>query len=172
MSLYSFQNHHPCVAEDVFLAPGCAVIGRAEVQSGSSIWFQVTIRADVNDIHIGRKTNIQDNVVCHVTNKKHPLVIGNNVTVGHGAILHGCTLEDTCLVGMGAKVLDGAVVQTGAMVAAGALVGPGKVVRTGQLWAGVPATYKRDLTAEEVAYLSWSADHYATLAATYKKEMA
>lgn len=157
----------PTVGEKVFVAPGAAVIGDVHLGAGSNVWFNVTIRGDVNHIRIGVGTNIQDNAVCHVTYQKHPLIIGNNVTVGHGAILHGCTVHDTALIGMGSKVLDGAVVESGAMVAAGALVGPGKVVKSGELWAGVPAKPMRALTQAEKDYLPWSAEHYMRLAEQY-----
>lgn len=163
-----FQHHTPQMAENVFIAPGAAVVGQVQLGAHSSVWFNATIRGDVNAVTIGSQTNIQDNACLHVTYQKWPLTIGNKVTVGHGAILHGCTLEDLVLVGMGAIVMDGAVVETGAMVAAGAMVTPGKRVKSGELWAGRPAQFMRQLTQEETDYLSWSATHYSRLAEHYR----
>lgn len=162
-----YKDRLPVLGQNVFLAPGAVVAGDVHLGENTNLWFNVSMRGDVNFIRIGANTNVQDNAVCHVTYKKWPLVIGNNVTIGHGAILHGCTVEDGALIGMGSKILDGAVVKTGAMVAAGALVGPGKVVESGTLWAGVPAKKMRDLNADEQEYLTWSAGHYVRLAAEY-----
>lgn len=144
--------------------------GDIRIGSRTNIWFNVSARGDVNHIAIGENTNIQDNSVLHVTYKKFPLKIGNNVTVGHSAVLHGCTLEDGAFVGMGAIVMDGAIVKAGAMVAAGALVSPGKIVKEGELWAGRPAKKMRDMTQEEKDYIPWSAEHYCRLAREYMNE--
>ena len=164
-----FKGIFPKIAEDAFIAPGAAVAGDVEIGSGSNVWFQVAIRGDVNYVRIGRNTNIQDGTICHVTTKKHPLIIGDNVTIGHAAIVHGCTLQDGSFVGMGATVMDGAVVESGAMVAAGALVTPGKVVKSGELWAGSPAKFMREMTEEEKKYLPWSAEHYRALGEEYRQ---
>lgn len=171
MPIYPYEEHIPQLAEGVFIAPSADVIGNVALGKGTSVWFGVTIRGDVNTIKIGAGTNIQDGTVCHVTYKKGPLVIGDNVTVGHNATLHACTLKDGAFVGMGATVMDHAVVESGAMVAAGALVPPGKVVKTGQVYAGVPATYLRDMTEEEKNYIPWSAQHYMRLGRTYLEQI-
>lgn len=166
--ILAFEDKQPQIADSAFIAPGAAVIGDVVIGENSNIWFQVAIRGDVNSIRIGKDTNIQDGTICHVTWKTHALTIGDRVTVGHKAILHGCTLEDESFVGMGATVMDGAVVESGAMVAAGALVSPGKVVKSGELWAGVPAKPMRAMTDDEKAYMPWSAQHYVELAKRYK----
>ena len=128
------------------------------------------MRGDVHEIRIGARTNIQDNAVVHVTRNLSGTYIGDDVTIGHGAILHACQVEDKCLIGMGAIILDEAVIETGTMVAAGALVPPKKVVKSGQLWGGNPAKYMRDLKPEEVEFLKVSADNYVRLAAEYATE--
>lgn len=166
-----FNGKTPKIHESAFIAPGVAVAGDVEIGAGSNVWFQVAMRGDVQVIRIGENTNIQDGTICHVTTKRFPLTIGSNVTIGHGAILHGCTLEDGSFVGMGATVMDGAVVQSGAMVAAGALITPGKVVKSGEIWAGNPAKFMREMTQEEKDYLPWSAQHYYKLGQQYKEEI-
>lgn len=167
-----FQGMTPKIANGVFIAETAAVIGDVEIGAGSSIWYACVVRGDVNRVRIGANTNIQDGTVIHVDAEgEHwnglPTMIGDNVTVGHRAMLHACTLEDGSFVGMSATVLDGAVVETGAMVAAGALVTPGKRVPKGELWAGAPAKCMRALTQDELDYFQVSADHYAELAAKY-----
>ena len=154
----------PGIPESVLLAPGARVIGDVVVGERSSIWYNVVIRGDVNFIRIGDETNIQDGSVLHVTHETHPLVVGNRVTAGHAVRLHGCTVEDETLIGIGAIVLDGAVVENRSMVAAGALVPPGMVVPTGKLVAGVPARVLRDLSADELANFRESAQRYVNYA--------
>lgn len=168
MPVIRYQSHHPQLDESAWVAPTASVVGQVSVGEHTSIWFGAVLRGDVQPIAIGHHTNIQDNAVLHGTTGKHATHIGNHVTIGHGAIVHACTVEDGALVGMGAVVLDGAVVQAGSMVAAGALVSPGKVVESGWLWAGIPARPVRLLTAEEKHYLGWSATHYAQLAEHYR----
>lgn len=167
-NLLAFQGVSPTLGSDVFVADTARVIGDTHIGSRSSVWFGATLRGDVHRIRVGELTNIQENAVCHVTYQKWPLIIGSRVTIGHGAIVHGCQIHDECLIGMGAVVLDGAIVQSFSMVAAGALVPPGKVVESGWLWAGTPARPVRKLTDEELAYLGWSAVHYAELAQRYR----
>lgn len=167
-NVISFQGINPTLASNVFVADTARVIGDTHIGSGSSVWYGATLRGDVNRIRVGEMTNIQENAVCHVTYEKWPLVIGNRVTVGHAATLHGCQVYDDCLIGMGSTVLDGAIVQSFSMVAAGSLVSPGKVIESGWLWAGVPARPVRKLTPDEIAYIEWSAPHYAALAAKYR----
>jgi len=166
-SLYAHHGISPTLGADVFIAPGARVIGDVEIGAGSSVWFNTVIRGDVNYIRIGTGTNIQDGSVVHVTVGTHPTFIGSNITIGHRALLHGCTLEDGCFIGMQATVMDGAVVESGAMVAAGALVTPNKRVPAGQLWAGSPARFMRDLSPAEVAFMVESPLHYRQLAQEY-----
>ncbi|RYG59011.1 MAG: gamma carbonic anhydrase family protein [Alphaproteobacteria bacterium] len=163
-----YKGKVPQVSPTAWMAPNCTVIGDTHIGARSSIWFGAVLRGDVHHIRIGDFTNVQDNAVIHVTTGKLPTLIGNRVTIGHSAVVHACTLEDECLVGMGSVVLDGALVQTRSMVAAGAVVSPGKVVETGWLWAGVPARPMRKLTEDELQYLAWSATHYANLADNYR----
>src|SRR5437762_787841 len=122
ISVISFEGSSPKIHSSVFIAPGARIIGDVEIEEDCSVWFNVVIRGDVNFIRIGRRTNIQDLTMCHVTNRKYPLVIGADVTVGHSAILHGATIEDGVLIGMGARVLDNSFVGRRSLVAAGAVI--------------------------------------------------
>jgi len=140
-----------------------------EIGDNSSVWPNVSCRGDVHWIRIGTRTNIQDNSVLHVTIDTHPLSVGNDVTVGHGCILHGCTIKDRCLIGMGSVILDGAVIGPDAIVGAGSVVKQGGVVEPRTLSLGVPAAYKRDLTNEEVAAIIESAGMYHEYAQEYLK---
>lgn len=159
------------------MADTARVIGDVEIGEGCGIWFGAVIRGDVNAIRIGTMTNIQDGAVIHVASEatmadgrhKHgyPTIIGNGVTVGHQALVHACQIGDHCLIGMQSCVMDAAVVEAGSIVAAGALLTPGKRVPSGQLWAGSPARYVRDVTAEELADIKWSAEHYNQLMKNY-----
>lgn len=162
--IYPYQGVSPRIGADVFVAPSAVVAGDVELGDGVSIWYQVTARGDVHYIRIGPRTNIQDGAVLHVTHDTHPLIVGSEVTVGHAAVLHGCTVEDRCLIGIGATVLDGAVVETESMVAAGTLVPPGFRVPRGMLVMGVPAKVARPLTDGEIADLSASAARYVEYA--------
>jgi carbonic anhydrase/acetyltransferase-like protein (isoleucine patch superfamily) len=166
--LLTFGGKAPGIDASVFLAPGCAVVGDVEIGPGSSVWFGAVVRGDVNFVRIGARTNIQDQAVVHVTGGSHPTVIGDDVTVGHQAVLHGCTVKDRCLIGIGAIVLDGAVVGEEAMVGAGALVPPGMVVPARALVMGAPARVKRTLTDDDVEGLRASAAHYVEYAARYR----
>ncbi len=148
------------------------MIGDVEIGPETNVWFGCVIRGDVCHIRIGARTNIQDGTVVHVTREKGPTIIGDNITIGHKALLHACTLEDDSFVGMGATVMDDAVVESGAMVAAAAVVTPKKRVPKGQLWAGSPAKHFRDLKEEELQYIDFSAGHYVKLGQQYKTELA
>jgi carbonic anhydrase/acetyltransferase-like protein (isoleucine patch superfamily) len=162
----------PTIAADAFIAPNATVIGDVQIGARSSVWFNCVLRADVCSIRIGARTNIQDGTVVHESSAPLPTLIGDDVLVGHLAILHACTLEDGCFVGMRATVMDGAVVERGAMVAAGALIGPGKRVPTGELWAGSPARFMRKLTEAEIAGFKPATDGYAALADEYRAMLA
>ena len=158
----------PSVDPTAFVARGTQIIGDVTIGEQSSIWFNCVLRGDVQKISIGRRTNIQDGSIVHGTTNGLPTIIGNDVTVGHGAILHACTLEDGAFVGFGARVLDGAVVQSGGMLAAGAVLSPRKIVGAGELWAGNPARLLRTLTDEERASLSLAASRYVALSERYR----
>ncbi len=158
--LFPYLDMFPKIHPSVFLAEGVKVIGNVEIGEGSSVWYNTVIRGDVHYIKIGTMTNIQDCSMLHVTNGKYPLNIGNKVTIGHAVKLHGCTLQDLCLIGIGAIVLDGAVVEERSMVAAGSVVKPNFIVPSGKLVAGVPAKIIRNLTIEEIDEFEKSAQRY------------
>ncbi len=163
-----WQGTAPRLAASVFAADGAVIVGDVEIGEDSSVWFGTVVRGDVNRVRIGARTNLQDHTVVHVTAGTHPTTIGDDVTVGHRAVLHGCTVHDRCLVGIGAIVLDGAVIGPDAMIGAGALVPPGMVVPSGKLVLGAPARVKRDLTPDELASLRASAARYVGYAARYR----
>lgn len=165
--LLPYNRYQPILGRHVFVAETAAIIGDVVIGDQTNIWFGVSIRGDVNYIRIGSRTNIQDGSVVHVTHKTHPTFIGDGVTVGHMALLHGCTIEDHAFIGMKSCVMDGAVIESGGMVAAGALITPGKRVKSGELWAGVPGKLVRMLTPEEHHFIPISAQHYVDLAASY-----
>lgn len=166
--IISYQGVMPKIHETVFVAEGARIIGDVEISRESSVWFNTVIRGDVHFIRIGERTNIQDNCVLHVTHQKYPLLIGSNVTVGHGAIVHAASVFDYCLIGMGAVVLDNARVGPFALVAAGSLVLEGTEVPEGTLVAGAPARIKRKLTEEERDGIRQSADNYVGYAKRYR----
>lgn len=168
MTLHRFGEHVPQLADDVFVAPGAQIIGRVTIGAGSSVWYNCVLRGDVGAIHVGARTNIQDGSIVHVTGGRFDTHIGDDVLIGHGCIIHGCTLADHAFIGMGAVVLDGAVVESDAMLAAGALLTPGKIVRSGELWAGRPAKLLRPLSAAETAGNRAGAAGYARLAQLYR----
>lgn len=164
---YHTNGISPTISPKAFIAPGAAVIGDVEIGEDSGVWFGCVIRGDVNKIRIGSRTNIQDGTTIHVTRETGPTIIGNGVTIGHAVLLHACTLMDNCFIGMRATAMDGAVVESGAMLAAGALLTPGKRIPSGQLWAGSPAKYFRDLTTEDLAFFPVSAENYVKHAREY-----
>lgn len=174
MSIRAFKQQQPDIGKDVYVDESAQIIGRVEIGQDSSIWPNTTIRGDVNWIKIGACTSIQDGSVLHVTHDnsdKHPggfpLSIGSQVTVGHNVVLHGCTIEDNCLIGMGAIVLDGAHLEKNVFLAAGALVSPHKRLESGYLYVGSPAKKLRALSDEDIAGLQHSADHYVKLKNDY-----
>ena len=165
-----FGGKTPKLHESVFAVESAVVIGDVEIGEASSLWFGAIVRGDVHRIRIGARTNVQDHAVLHVTGGTHPTSVGDDVTIGHRATLHGCTVQDRCLVGIGAIVLDGAVVGEEAMVGAGALVPPGMVIPPRTLALGAPAKVKRALTPDEIAHFTASSARYARLAEAYLKE--
>lgn len=160
VKIFPYLDLNPTIDPTVFLASGVKIIGNVNIGAYSSVWYNCVIRGDVHYIKIGEMTNIQDCSMLHVTNGKFPLNIGSKVTIGHSVKLHGCTLKDLCLIGIGAIVLDGAVVEENAMVAAGSVVKPHFIVPTGKLVAGVPAKVIRDLTKDEINEIEESALRY------------
>jgi len=168
-----FKKIYPTIADTSYVDMAACVIGDVVIGEDCSIWPMVAIRGDVNSIRIGDRTNIQDGSVLHVTHKGplspegNALFIGSDVTVGHGAVIHACTIEDECLIGMGSVVLDAAVIQKGAMIGAGSVVSPGKVLEGGYLYIGSPARQVRELNQKEKDFLSYSADHYVKLKDEY-----
>lgn len=172
MPIIPYKGKSPRIASTALLLPGVTLIGDVELGEESSVWFGTVIRGDVNWIRIGDMTNIQDRCVVHVTLDKHPTVIGDRVTVGHGAILHGCTVEDACLIGIGATVLDDAVIGKHSLVAAGALVTPHTRIPPESLVMGIPAVVKRRLTSAEIDNLEASARRYVSYANNYRAFLA
>lgn len=160
VKIFPYLDLYPALDPTVFLASGVKIIGNVKIGAHSSVWYNCVIRGDVHYIKIGEMTNIQDCSMLHVTNGKFPLNIGSKVTIGHSVKLHGCTLQDLCLIGIGAIVLDGAVVEENAMVAAGSVVKPHFIVPAGKLVAGVPAKVIRDLTKDEINEIEVSAVRY------------
>jgi len=165
--LYKRLEKEPSFGTETFVADNAIVIGDVEIGAQSSIWYNCVLRGDVNNITIGDRTNIQDGTVIHVSSTLQGTYIGNDVTVGHMALLHACTVEDGAFIGMQACVMDGAVVETGAMVAAGALVTLGKRIPSSQLWGGTPARYMRDLTEAEMQGILKSSEHYVQITQKY-----
>ncbi|MGZ2412139.1 carbonic anhydrase/acetyltransferase-like protein (isoleucine patch superfamily) [Sphingomonas sp. F9_3S_D5_B_2] len=166
MTFYSLGDLSPQLGEGAWVAPSADLVGDVRLGARASVWFGAVIRADNTAIAIGEETNIQDGAVCH-SDPGAPLIIGARVTVGHQAILHGCTVGNDCLVGMGARILNGAVIEPECLVGAGALITEGKRFASGSLIVGAPARAVRQLTAEEKAGLRVSAAHYAEKAARY-----
>jgi gamma-carbonic anhydrase len=168
--LRTYRGTSPKIAASAFVDASAQVIGQVTVGERSSIWPNVTARGDVNTIHIGDDSNIQDNSVLHCDAGLFPLHIGNRVTVGHLAMLHGCTIEDDCLIGIGAIVLNGAKIGKGSVIAAGAMVPEGAEVPPGSLAMGVPAKVKREVMPEERERFRLNALHYVEAARIYKEE--
>ena len=171
MPVHPYQGRWPTLGARVFLAPGAHLCGDVELGEDVSFWFHTVARGDVNTIRIGARTNIQDGTVLHVTHVRHPLVIGAGVVVGHQAVLHGCTVEDGALIGIGARVLDGAVVERGAQVGAGAVVAPGHRIQAAHLALGIPARTARPLTPEEIQRIADTVDRYAALKEEYRQTL-
>ena len=163
-----YNGVFPKIHPTAFIADSAEVIGNVTIGEESSIWFQTVVRGDVNFIRIGDRTNIQDNCVLHVTHGTWPLVIGDDVTAGHRVVLHGCTVKNCVLIGIGSIVLDGAVVEENSIIAAGSLITPGFKVPSGTIVMGVPAQVKRELKPQEVEHIKQSAMNYVGYSKTYK----
>ncbi|RMG56769.1 MAG: gamma carbonic anhydrase family protein [Gammaproteobacteria bacterium] len=170
MKLRAFEGRSPQLGERVFVDEAAVIIGDVVLGDDCSVWPGTVIRGDIHYIRIGARTNVQDNSTLHVTHASeytapdgYPLHIGDEVTIGHGAIVHACTIGNRCLIGMGSIVLDGAVLEDEVLLGAGSLVAPGKQLEGGYLWLGRPARRARPLTEREREYLRYSAEHYVRL---------
>jgi len=163
-----YRSITPTIDFSAFVAATAVVTGDVEIGADSGIWYGCVLRGDVNSIRVGQGVNIQDGTVVHVS-RPYATVIGDRVSIGHMALIHACTLEDDCFIGMKACVMDGAVVEKGALVAAGSLVTPGKRVGAGQMWAGSPAKYIRDVNAKDLDMINYVQPNYVNLAREYKK---
>jgi carbonic anhydrase/acetyltransferase-like protein (isoleucine patch superfamily) len=164
-----YKDQFPRIHPSAYIDPSAQVIGDVEIGEDVSVWCNAVIRGDVNVIRIGRKTNVQDGALLHVTYRTFPLILGDEVTIAHGAIVHGCTVEDRSLIAMGAKILDGAVIGEESIVAAGSLVPEGKAIPPRSLVMGVPARPVRTVSDEELAYFIEAMERYVLEAREYKK---
>ena len=169
--IYPYRGVLPRIAADAFIAPNAAVIGDVEIGGQANVWFGCTIRGDEAAIRIGARTNIQDGCVVHVHSKKQGTYIGADVTVGHMALIHACTIGDGAFVGMGAIILDESVIESGGMLAAGALLTPKKRIPGGELWAGRPARFARRLTPEEIAGMPETVENYRARGQMYRADL-
>lgn len=168
--IYEFLGRSPQFDESVFVAPSADIVGDVVLGTESSVWFHATVRGDVNFIRIGDRTNIQDNACVHVMHKTGPTRIGNDVTIGHNAMVHGCTIGDRVLIGIHAIVLDEAVVEPDVIVAAGSLVAPGKRLESGFMYMGSPARKVRPLSDEEIASIPVYASNYVSYIRAYQRK--
>ena len=167
-----FEGKLPVIHPAAWVAPTAVVIGDVEIGEESSIWYHCVLRGDTNQMRIGARTNIQDGSILHLNAGAEPLIIGDDVTVGHACIIHACILKNRAFVGMGATVLDRAVIEEGGMLGAGGLLPPGKVIGPNELWTGAPAKLARVMTAEERARFDKTAVHYVELARRHRASLA
>jgi carbonic anhydrase/acetyltransferase-like protein (isoleucine patch superfamily) len=167
-----YRGAFPRLAPDAFVAPGATLIGDVELGAQASVWFGCVVRGDVQVVRIGARTNLQDGSIIHVSRSGLATLIGVEVTIGHGCIVHACTLEDRAFIGMGSVILDGAHVEREGMLGAGSLLSPGKRVGVRQLWLGRPARYVRSVPDAERAVLDEQNRHYVDLAAEYRAALA
>ncbi len=174
MAIRSFEKWAPKIADSAFIDDSAVVTGNVVIGADSSVWPMCSVRGDIHSIIVGERTNIQDGCILHVTHgsefapEGYKLTVGSDVTVGHNVVLHACTVEDLCLLGMGSTILDGSIIRKGAMVGAGSLVPPGKELEGGYLWLGSPVKKLRELTEKEKAFLAYSAEHYVELKNRHK----
>ncbi|MCA8933932.1 MAG: gamma carbonic anhydrase family protein [Rhodospirillaceae bacterium] len=167
-TILPFRGIAPRIDETAFIAANVSIIGDVEIGAGSSIWYGCTVRGDVNQVRIGRGSNLQDNSTIHVDSKQFPTLIGDDVLIGHQCLIHGCTVGAGATVGMQSCLMDGVVVEPGAMVAAGSLVTPGKIIPRGQIWSGRPAKFFREMDDAAIEGLAEAARYYARLAQEHK----
>jgi carbonic anhydrase/acetyltransferase-like protein (isoleucine patch superfamily) len=164
-----FRGEWPIVDATAFVAQTAVLIGDVVIGAGSSVWFHCVLRGDTNYIRVGERTNIQDGTIVHVNAGNYPTIIGDDVTIGHAAVIHACTLHNRAFVGMGATVLDGAIIEEGGVLGANGLLTPGKKIGRNELWTGAPAKLARVLSDEERSKFDMNAIHYAELAQEYLK---
>ena len=175
--MLSFAGKEPRIDPAAFVAPGAQLIGDVEIGPEASIWYNCVLRGDVNRIRVGARSNIQDGSVVHCDSPRpgreegHPTLIGDDVLIGHLAMVHGCILHDRAFVGLGSIVMDGCVIESDAMLAAGAMLTPGRRIPSGQLWAGRPAKYVRDLTPDDLAGMQEGVTHYVMLARAHAEAL-
>lgn len=168
--LFPYQGVMPTIHPSVFVAPTAAVIGDTRIGENSGIWYGCVVRGDVNEIRIGKRTNIQDLTMIHCAELGQGTYMGDDITVGHSAVLHACSIEDQAFIGIQACVMDDCIVEKGAMVAAGALITPGKIVKAGEVWAGRPAKKLRDVNDKDREFFTINRERYARLAQQYLVE--
>lgn len=177
-TIVPFGGKTPRIHDSAFVAPGACIIGDVEIGPDASVWYNCVLRGDINRIVIAARSNLQDGTIVHVEGPRPgaaeglPTVVGEDVLVGHMAILHGCVVEDRAFIGMGAIVMDGCHLDDGAMLAAGAMLTPGKCIPAGQLWSGRPAAFMRDLRAEERAGMVEQSRHYVDNARRHREALA
>lgn len=165
-----FRGRLPTIDSNAFVAQTATVIGDVEIGAGSGIWYGCVVRGDVNEIRIGERTNVQDLTMIHCAELGQGTYLGNDITVGHSAVLHACSVEDNAFIGIQSCVMDDCIVERGAMVAAGALVTPGKIVKANEVWAGRPAKKLRDINDEDLAFFEINRRRYERLAHEYLRE--
>ncbi|TAL68420.1 MAG: gamma carbonic anhydrase family protein [Bacteroidetes bacterium] len=170
-SIITFNGITPKIHPSVFMCEGVKIVGDVEIGEDSSIWYNTVIRGDVHFVRIGCRTNIQDLSMLHVTNDYFPLVVGNDVLVAHSVTLHGATVQDHCMIGMGARILDGSVINSHSIVGAGSVVKEGFIVPEGTLVAGVPAKIIRDLSEEEIGRISFGVNNYLNYVKMYRSQV-
>lgn len=169
--IISYKHYKPSIGKNTFITENSTIIGRCFIGENCSIWYNTVVRADVNEIIVGRGTNIQDGCVVHCA-KDYKTIIGENVTIGHNAIIHGCTIGNNCLIGMGTIILDGAVIGDNVIVGANSLITSGKKIPSGVLVMGSPAKVVRELVPAEIEEISHSAEGYLILSKEYSKQSA
>jgi carbonic anhydrase/acetyltransferase-like protein (isoleucine patch superfamily) len=171
MIIKAVNGKHPQIPNDCYIADNATIVGDVEMGSLCSVWFNTVIRGDVHFIKIGNKVNIQDGAIIHCTYQKHPTIIGNNVSIGHNAIVHGCTIHDNVLVGMGAIVMDNCVIESNSIVAAGAVVTQNTIIESGTIYAGVPAKKVKDINASDFAgEIERISNNYVMYSSWFKEE--
>ncbi|MDQ5920938.1 MAG: hypothetical protein QG673_994 [Pseudomonadota bacterium] len=174
-NIRTYQDTKPNIDSSAYVDESAVIIGRVTIEKNASVWCNVVARGDVSYIYIGENTNIQDLTMLHVTHynpdrsDEFPLVIGNNVTVGHNCCLHACTIKDNVLVGMGSTILDGAIIESNVFIGAGSLVPPNKTLKSGYLYLGNPLKQIRPLSEAEISHISYSAEHYVKLMKLHKE---
>ncbi|HTG67435.1 MAG TPA: gamma carbonic anhydrase family protein [Flavobacterium sp.] len=171
MVIKAVNGKSPNIPEDCYIAENATIVGDVSFGASCSVWFNAVLRGDVNYIKIGNKVNIQDGAVVHCTYKKYPTIIGNNVSIGHNAIVHGCVVQDNVLIGMGAIVMDNCTIESNSIIAAGAVITQNTVVTSGSIWAGVPAKKVKDLDQSSFAgEIERIAENYLLYSSWYKEE--